>query len=490
MSPIEREALDWCTLGRLCGWDVRLRRPEELDAELADACQSHWIVVAGDPDGLSRDALGALRRIADTRRVCIVSRAGARASGIAGLASTHRNPETMSGRSLAWHGPGDAARWTCADLLCTPSMAVGAGARVWATLDGSPVVAATARRQGTIVSLAWQPSEARDAEGAVTALLRHLLVSSSPASVDALDLRDTMVLRMDDPGSCERVYRTDAFCTALGEAEWIEIERVLRRHDARLSVGYVSGWVDDGQASAGRLLVSGRRVRRVPGGVHPSPAVTYEVRRGPHKGAVIDYEGDYAGIRALERSGRVSVELHGHTHVHPDTRAWSRAADRHQAVRWYRELGEGASAAIGAVSRDEHPLTLGLARLRDHFSSDPTTLICPGDEWTNEVLEYALDLGLELVGSYYLALREGDRFCWATHVCAPYLDQADARWLDSGLPVVGYFHDFDVIQRGVGWFERCLSSWRQAGVRRFIDYRGLADALAGRRRTIARLPVR
>jgi hypothetical protein len=31
-----------------------------------------------------------------------------------------------------------------------------------------------------------------------------------------------------------------------------------------------------------------------------------------------------------------------------------------------------------------------------------------------------------LVSSYYLALCDGERFCWTQYVCAPYLDKSDA----------------------------------------------------------------
>lgn len=110
----------------------------------------------------------------------------------------------------------------------------------------------------------------------------------------------------------------------------------------------------------------------------------------------------------------------------------------------------------------------------------PTTLIPPGDEWTTHVLELALDLGFQFAASFYLALRNDDRFCWTTHVCAPYLDQPDGAWFAGGLPVVGYFHDREPATVGIGWFEHWLDQWRAAGARRFMDFRELASAV-GRR---------
>jgi hypothetical protein len=108
----------------------------------------------------------------------------------------------------------------------------------------------------------------------------------------------------------------------------------------------------------------------------------------------------------------------------------------------------------------------------------PTTLICPGDQWTNATLERALDLGLQLVDSYYLAIRHDQRFCWAQHVCAPYLDQPDSSWFASGLPIVGYFHDFEPAVEGIRWITTWLDRWQAKGARRLIDFRELAAALA------------
>ena len=89
-------------------------------------------------------------------------------------------------------------------------------------------------------------------------------------------------------------------------------------------------------------------------------------------------------------------------------------------------------------------------------------------------------MGLELVASYYTAVRHDDRFCWATHVCAPYLDEPASTWFDAGLPVVGYFHDREPALDGVEWVRKWLDEWQGAGASRMIDFRELSSAI-GRR---------
>jgi hypothetical protein len=349
----------------------------------------------------------------------------------------------------------------------------------WVTIEDEPLVAARRVGHGIVVSLGFQPSQARDADGAVTALLRHLLVWGPEAPVAWFDWEGSMVLRMDDPGGAQNVHFRGWSYPKLGEAEWAAIARDLRHREARLSIGYVAGWTDDGDPSRGELLVCGRAVPRVPGRVHPSPLVRYRAR-SERDATLHDYEAEFRGIQALRAAGLADVEMHGYTHLRPDSLAWSRAPDRYESVSWYRELGPAGAAAISGVLPEEHPLALSVRAFRRYFDVRPTTLICPGDQWTNGALERGLDLGLSLVSSYYLALRDRDCWCWATHVCAPYLTEPDAAWFRAGLPVVGYFHDREPALEGTGWMSACLDRWTAAGARRVLDFRELASAI-GRR---------
>ena len=333
------------------------------------------------------------------------------------------------------------------------------------------------------LTLGFHPSAARDIDGAVTSLLRHLLVWGSLEPIAWFDFEGTVILRMDDPGGAQNVYSRTFYYPKLDEAQWVAIASDLRQRQARLSMAYISGWVDDGDVERGVLRVDGQEPARMPGKVFPSPCVIYDDVAGHGPGTGHDYESEFHGIQTMRSSGLGDVELHGYTHMHPDRQAWLVSDDRYEtwpATPWYRELGEPAKAALAALPAEQHPLVLGMAAFGDHFGIRPTTLIPPGDQWTNEVLEVALDLGLLLVDSYYLAIRDNDRFCWCTHVCAPYLDRPDAAWFDSGLPVVGYFHDYEPAVYGVQWMSHWLDRWQEVGARRFIDFRELAAAV-GRR---------
>lgn len=237
--------------------------------------------------------------------------------------------------------------------------------------------------------------------------------------------------------------------------------------------------MDDGDERRGELIADGRAVARSPGKVYSSHRVTYHDRSGSMSGTTDDYTSEYRGIRELIHEHLASVELHGFTHMHPDHKAWARSPSRYEDVAWFRELGLRANTVLSSISTEEHPLAQGISVLEEAFETTPTTLICPGDEWTNRALETALDLQLQFVSSYYLAMRCGDRFCWATHICAPYLDEPGSEWFAPGLPVIGYFQDRDVVENGLDWLADNLDSWRSCGARYLIDFRQL-NALLNR----------
>jgi hypothetical protein len=476
--PEDREALDWLTLARFLGWGVTVLRHLASSDDLAHA--SSRIIVAGSPDVLTRDTVSQLASRLSADPCLVIARAGFPDSELARLAGVARGSQGTRGRGLRWIGPGPHTRWSCRNEFDGHALERDKNTEIWATVDDSPTVVARRVGRGVIATIGFHPSAARDQVGAATALLQWLLIWGVDIATAWFDWSGTLVLRMDDPGSAESVHHSVYSHPRLDEAQWAALGYDLARRRARLSIGYVSGWVDDGDTGRGVLKVGGRTPRRISGKVHPSPLVWYEDISRPGGTVVHDYAAEFRGIQTLRKAGVADVELHGHTHIHPDTNAWSRAPDRYESVGWYRELGKAASAAIASRPRPRHPLALGVAALRRFFNTTPTTLICPGEDWTNSVLERALELDLQLVGSYYLALRDGSRFCWSQHVCAPYLDRPDSLWFDSGLPVVGYFHDFDLARGGMEWFSRWLDGWQSAGATRLIDFRELSAALSCR----------
>lgn len=164
--------------------------------------------------------------------------------------------------------------------------------------------------------------------------------------------------------------------------------------------------------------------------------------------------------------------------MHPDREAWKKATDKYENKMWFREFSKSSINFINSRPEEEHPLHSGIEAFQKNFQSLPTTLICPGEEFTNDVLKKAMQAGLRLVSSYYLGMRIGHQLCWNQYVCSPYLDLADPHWFEQELPVVGYFHDFDLSTHGINWFAQHLDAWQQAGAKFFIDFREFANILS------------
>jgi hypothetical protein len=227
--------------------------------------------------------------------------------------------------------------------------------------------------------------------------------------------------------------------------------------------------VDDGDPGRGELQVNGLPVVRTKGAVHPTPEVRYQSLKNGAAGRLYDFSAEYRSLQKLIDAGLIDAQVHGFTHLHPDRVAWAEAPDRYSNTTWYREFGRHATQYINNHPELEHPLNAGIMAVTGYFKAFPSALICPGDEFTNDVLERALQAGIMLVSSYYLALRIGQQLCWTQHVCAPYLDQPDSVWFDSELPVIGYFHDFDVCLNGTGWFSKYMDEWQAAGAKYLLS---------------------
>jgi hypothetical protein len=477
LPPEDREALDWLTLLRLMGWGVRIEWCTSLCPDVRIPAGSRWIILACDPDCIDEELVALLASRLEVEPILVVSRAGAGNGAFAQLAGVVQRPEQMVGRSLRWIGPGPERNWGCRNTLEASVLNVSEKTSTLATLDGSPIIVARQVGRGIVVTLGFHPSVARDTDGGATALLIHLLIWGSLAPVAWLDLEGSLVLRMDDPGGAQNVYNRSWYYPKLRESEWQKISANLKKRNGRLSVGYTIGWVDDGDNTRGLLKVAGRVPNRIPGRVYPSPLVTYLDLNGHQPGTYHDYESEFRGIQILRKAGLGDVELHGYTHMHPNSTLWAKAPDRYETTSWYREFGSHTMAAIASRPLTEHPLALGISAFQQYFQVHPTTMINPGDEWTNEVVEFALNLGIQFVSSYYLALRNKNRFCWAQHVCAPYLDEPDSAWFDAGLPVVGYFHDYDLAHKGIDWMSKWLDRWQESGAQKFMDFRELAAAV-------------
>lgn len=464
-----REALDWLTLCRFIGWRPTIRYGVPVQASPSPRC----IVLALDPDLLGEEAETALAQLLEREPVLVVTRAAAAGTPVARLSGVSATGGRRVCGRVAWIGPGPERSWLAWGDLAVDTVRAGEDVKPWGLVGEAPLLMARPVGQGHVVSMAVHPSVLRDAAQPGTGILRHLLLWGVPPPVAWVDLEHTLVLRMDDPGSAARSHLRSWRHPTLHEDQWMRLAVHLRARNARISVGYVPGWVDDGDPQRGTLRVGGRRVLRVPGGVHPSPSVRYE-EHGPGR-ATHDHVSEFRGLRQLRSAGAGDVELHGYTHVR-DVDRWAGAEDRYHGIHWYREL-DGLDGAHGTRVADDL-LGRGQAVLRDYFGTRPVALLCPGQACAEPAGVAAIRRGLHLVAADSLAVRHGSRLCWSSHVQSPYLDGPHGSWFEAGLPVVGCLHDRDIALEHPEWLPSLLDQWHDAGARRIIDFRVFAGILA------------
>jgi len=481
LPPDERRALDWLTLCRLMGLRAEVIAACELRASRISSA-TRWLVVACGHALIDHAVVHQLRAAMDASPLLLVCQAGGAGHPLAEWLGLDLGLEQTTGNRLRWRGNPSVE---CAKPLTLPCLRGSADARPVAWLDEEPIAYETNEGRGKAVVTAFDASELRDHDGAGGALLAGLFSICATHAHATLHWQGVLIPRMDDPGSSEALHHRIYHHTCLDRPQWRDIAEVLRDRHARMSVGYVSGWVDSGDKE-GTLLLDGNETARETGKVHPSPRVCFECRQDGRT-ASYDHREEYHALQDLRREGLLEVEVHGHTHIFPDRSAWLAAPDRFDNRNWFREFGQAAADYLDVHSELPHPLDEALAAFREYFDCIPSTLICPGEVFTQRVLVKALGCGLMQVSSYYLAFRHHDRLCWAQHVCAPYLDQPDPGWFSSGLPVVGCLHDFDIALHGTGWLAECLDRWKDAGCRRIIGLDDL-NALLQLRMELAETP--
>lgn len=470
----DRIALDWYCLFRFMGFNVILREPDNYNARDLEDQNVRWLIIACDTTALRENFMNEVARSLASHSVVVLCSAGKPGSIFAKWCGVQRADSIHTGRTVESFHDASSCAWECRNDIMYHAFSDATGYRVETTINGLPTIISRQSGPGKLVVLADNPSELRDQHDIFSQIILRILIQAAEVPIAWQDWSGTLILRMDDPGSSEAVHNVRYTKPKLGPEEWDAINRELKYRDAHMSIGYVIGWVDDGDNELGELSVADEAARRLPGKVHPSPLVKYTSTR---KGQVYDYVHEFNAIQELRKCGTAEVEMHGFTHVDPDRERWLSASDRYANDSWYREFGADAMRFLNANPEIEHPIDASLHFFKSYFGIKPTTFIAPGEVFTHEILLKALREGIMLVGSYYLAFRDDERFCWSQHICAPYLDAPDEKWFHGCLPVVGYFHDFDIAERGVDWFVNHLDSWQAAGAKRIVNFCDVNAAL-------------
>lgn len=328
-----------------------------------------------------------------------------------------------------------------------------------------------------------------DGYGPAQSEVREAILANAGHGMAWASLAGVAVLRLDDGLLNASSFQQDrrwpeGLFDRLDEATWDRIRSVLARHRATMSVGVVTGYVDDGDEVRGVLYRRGEPVRgRRCGEVYDSREMRYDDRRGPRPGHRYDYEGEYRGLLKGARDGLLDLEVHGYTHVSPDRDGWCRAGDRYTNLEWLMELA--APQGRPTTAQDQRRiLEEGTRRVVGWFGRTPSSVIPPAHGMNEQTELVARDLGFRLLDAVFLSILKPDRVIqngkiktfWA-HWGQDGLTDAPVK---AGYPFVVGLHDRELVERGIEWFDTFLGRWRALGVRRFITLRELATHLTTR----------
>lgn len=327
-----------------------------------------------------------------------------------------------------------------------------------------------------------------DGYGGAQSAVREAILTNAGHGMVWAALGGLAVLRLDDGlfngSSFQQDHRwPGGLFDRLDEAAWGRVGAILARHGATMTIGMVTGYLDDGDEARGTLYRRAEAVRgRRCGEVYDAREMAYVDRRGPRPGHRYDYESEYRGLLEGARDGVFDAEVHGYVHV-TDREGWCGAPDRYTNLEWLMELASPRGRPT--TSQDQRRvLEEGTRRVAAWFGRPPTSVIPPAHGTNDQTELVARDLGFRLLDAVFLSILRPDRVIqngkiktfWA-HWGDGGLSQAP---LQAGFPFVIGLHDRELAERGLDWFDGFLGRWQALGVRRFITLRELAAHLTSR----------
>lgn len=304
-------------------------------------------------------------------------------------------------------------------------------------------------------------------------LVRAGIEANSGYGMISVDLDNTMVIRLDDPGACSTDYIDNRY--VLEEDDWEKISRILDDRKLSLSVVYTPGWVDDGDAETGTLYVGGEKIlERKAGATYDSRLVKYiptELEKGKY-----DHVSEFRGLKRLVEKGIVDVHSHGLTHLDSDYVSWSEAKNRNKDTRWYHEFYR---VKIGKeVNKDKQLYSMKVSRsqIKDLFGIAPFAFIPSGhrNSPNSDILSYAC--GYILFSSDFTGILKENVAIrnWKIPSLFLFLKDSSNFASKSGYPFIGVIHDFELKQHGIDSLYHVIRAWESKGIKRFISLKELA----------------
>jgi hypothetical protein len=319
-----------------------------------------------------------------------------------------------------------------------------------------------------------------DRFNSIHSLVREILQINSGRGMVSVNLENTMVLRMDDPGTCERVYLQGYDWGILSKQNWEEINEILEKYQAKLCVMYIPIWVDDGNSNKGNIIVKGKKVKkRKKGSKYFSKDVYYLKKCNDSGDKKYDYNAEFKALESAVKSGVVEIESHGLTHVDTNLKKWLKAKDRYSNSKWFHEFRHVAEKRDNSYEEQYLVMKQSSEIIEKIFNIAPVAITPSGHVQSENSEEISFEIGYKLFSSDYNSICKNHLIIRNDKIRSLFFEDEcpHKKYSQSGYPLVGVFHDYDVIKNGDKWLEEIIKGWINCGINKFITFRKLVGYL-------------
>ncbi|MCB0165114.1 MAG: hypothetical protein KDI79_12860 [Anaerolineae bacterium] len=349
-----------------------------------------------------------------------------------------------------------------------------------ATVKGQPAIVKYQYGKATNYYIALQSDTYLDRFNSMHRIIREFIRQNSGWGLVECNLAGTMVLRMDDPGTCERVYLKGYDTEIMDRQAWQTLIGLLKKHQARLSVMYIPLWVDDANPHNGRLFINGQEIKdRQAGAIYHSKDVCFVKENGHPEPRVYDYAAEFLALKEYIHTGLIDIESHGLTHIDTNLEGWLAADDRYSNLNWYHEFRHVPENKDTAAGEQIRILRDSAKKIEAIFEKLPAAVTPSGHEQSQDSEQIAHTVGYRLFSSEYNTFQKNDHIIRNDKIRSVFLDATapTPSIFHSGYPIVGVFHDYELAQEGVNWLNTVIEAWKEQGITRFISLRELTGYL-------------
>lgn len=324
------------------------------------------------------------------------------------------------------------------------------------------------------------------------ALFRRAIIKNSGNGFVYFDLEGVCVLRCDDPlrnisWEDDQSYQRFNY-KRMEKRDWEELIKVLRKHDAGMSLAVVTGFKDDGEKERGELYAKGEKVeKRICGQIFDSKDVKYLFKIKYRRGAVLDYQKEFEGIKyALENYSNLDIQQHGFVHICP-LDSWCKASDKHTDYTWGVEFYNLKERKDIPIEYQKIAIEEGYKRLVEWFGTEPVVFVPPGLFVSSNTSEILKEFGYR----YYFDGFSFKKFQKEKYINLNFISVIPVKDLEWGVypsykrvfayhPTILGLHDADFTYFGIKWFDKFLSDWKKEGVKKFISLGELVMILSSK----------